>query len=176
MRAADASSEPLASRTSASPGQPVKGRPASAARSFYKTRRPRGRRSVKGRPACERRAVPLEEGPSLARTRTVPRSMTSRLRDDSQRTVAHPSPDDRGGSRTTQTFSRSYMLEQQLKNEDNETIGTLSRAIKGARLRKWEISQECFNLVCRALQIPWHTRQTQPPEQLAAISWCRSHA
>ena len=46
------------------------------------------------------------------------------------------------------------MLEQQLKNEDNETIGTLSRAIKGARLRKWEISQECFNLVCRALQIP----------------------
>ena len=37
------------------------------------------------------------------------------------------------------------MLEQQLKNEDKETIGTLSRAIKGARLRKWEISQECFN-------------------------------
>ena len=27
------------------------------------------------------------------------------------------------------------MLEQQLKNEDNETIGTLSRAIKGARLQ-----------------------------------------
>ena len=98
--------------------------------------------------------MPAEEGPSLARTRTAPRSMMSRLRDDSQRTVAHPSPDDRDGSRTTQTISRSYMLEQQLKNEDNETIGTLSRAIKGARLRKWEISQECFNLVCRALQIP----------------------
>ena len=98
--------------------------------------------------------MPLEEGPSLARTRTVPRLMTSRLRDDSQRTVAHPSPDDRDGSQTTQTISRSHMLEQQLKNEDKETIGTLSRAIKGARLRKWEISQECFNLVCRALQIP----------------------
>ena len=79
--------------------------------------------------------MPLEEGPSLARTRTVPRLMTSRLRDDSQRTVAHPSPDDRDGSRTTQTISRSHMLEQQLKNEDNEAIGTLSRAIKGANER-----------------------------------------
>ena len=96
--------------------------------------------------------MPAEEGPSLARTRTVPRSVMSRLRDDSQRTVAE-------SSRTTKTVSRSYMLEQQLK--DNEargyergTIGILSLAIKGARLRKWEISQECFNLVCRALQIP----------------------
>ena len=65
--------------------------------------------------------MPLEEGPSLARTRTVPRSMTSRLRDDSQRTVAHPSPDDRDGSRTTQTISRSYMLEQQRANKGHST-------------------------------------------------------
>ena len=96
--------------------------------------------------------MPAEEGPSLARTRTVPRSMMSRLRDDSQRTVAESSLEEHG----------SYLLEEQLK--DNEargegerergTIGILSRAIKGARLRKWEISQECFNLVCRALQIP----------------------
>ena len=74
--------------------------------------------------------MPADEGPSLARTRTVPCSMMSRLRDDSQRTAAE--------------------IEQQLK--DNEAcgyekgaMGILSQAIKGARLRRWEISRECFN-------------------------------
>ena len=50
-------------------------------------------------------------------------------------------------------------LEQQLKSNEacgyeRGTIGVLSQAIEGARLRKWEISRECFNLVCGALQIP----------------------
>ena len=50
-------------------------------------------------------------------------------------------------------------LEQQLKSNEacgyeRGTTGVLSQAIEGARLRKWEISQERFNLVCRALQIP----------------------
>ena len=87
--------------------------------------------------------MPADEGPSLARTRTVPCSMMSRLRDDSQRTAAE--------------------IEQQLK--DNEAcgyekgaMGILSQAIKGKRLRRWEISRECFNLVCRALQIPCNDR------------------
>ena len=44
-------------------------------------------------------------------------------------------------------------LEQQLKGNEacgyeRGTIGVLSQAIEGARLRKWEISRECFNLVC----------------------------
>ena len=47
--------------------------------------------------------MPAEEGPSLARTRTVPRSMMSRLRDDSQRTVAESSLEEHG----------SYLLEEQ---------------------------------------------------------------
>ena len=47
-------------------------------------------------------------------------------------------------------------LEQQLKSNEacgykRGTIGVLSQAIEGARLRKWEISRECFNLVCFAL-------------------------
>ena len=59
--------------------------------------------------------MPAEEGPSLARTRTAPRSMMSRLRDDSDERASDES------SRTTKTFARSYMLEQQLK--DNEARG-----------------------------------------------------
>lgn len=67
-------------------------------------------------------------------------------------------------------------LEQQLKGNEacgyeRGTIGVLSQAIEGARLRKWEISRECFNLVCGALQIPcddgcngsFQGKKTPPP-------------
>ena len=102
--------------------------------------------------------MPADEGPSLARTRTVPCSMMSRLRDDSQRTAAESTRAPRLALEQQQELEPKT-LEQQLK--DNEAcgyekgaMGILSQAIKGARLRKWDISRECFNLVCRALQIP----------------------
>ena len=106
--------------------------------------------------------MPADEGPSLARTRTVPCSMMSRLRDDSQRTAAESTRAPRLALEQQQELEPKT-LEQQLK--DNEAcgyekgaMGILSQAIKGARLRKWEISRECFNLVCRALQIPCNDR------------------
>ena len=106
--------------------------------------------------------MPADEGPSLARTRTAPRSMMSRLRDDSQRTAAESTRAPRLALEQQQELEPKT-LEQQLK--DNEAcgyekgaMGILSQAIKGARLRKWEISRECFNLVCRALQIPCNDR------------------
>ena len=84
--------------------------------------------------------------------------MMSRLRDDSQKTAAESTRAPRLALEQQQELEPKT-LEQQLK--DNEAcgyekgaMGTLSQAIKGARLRKWEISRECSNLVCRALQIP----------------------
>ena len=86
----------------------------------------------------------------------------SRLRDDSQRTAAESTRAPRLALEQQQELEPKT-LEQQLK--DNEAcgyekgaMGILSQAIKGARLRKWEISRECFNLVCRALQIPCNGR------------------
>ena len=102
--------------------RPARQRPARAARSFYTTRRPRGRRPLKGWPACERRAVPAEEGPSLARRRTVPCSMMSRWRDESQRAAAEGTRALRLALQQQQELGPET-LEQQLR--DNEECGTI---------------------------------------------------
>ena len=64
--------------------------------------------------------MPAEEGPSLARTRTAPRSMMSRLRDDSQRTAAESTRAPRLALEQQQKLEPKT-LEQQLK--DNEACG-----------------------------------------------------
>ena len=61
--------------------------------------------------------MPADEGPSLARTRTVPCSMMSRLRDDSQRTAAESTRAPRLALEQQQELEPKT-LEQQLK--DNE--------------------------------------------------------
>ena len=71
--------------------------------------------------------------------------MMSRLRGDSQKTVAHPSPDDWDGSRTTQTFSRSYILEQQLK--DNETIRPLAHLARQSKAHGDESGESLENVL-----------------------------
>ena len=64
--------------------------------------------------------MPADEGPSLARTRTVPCSMMSRLRDDSQRTAAESTRAPRLALEQQQELEPKT-LEQQLK--DNEACG-----------------------------------------------------
>ena len=92
---------------------------------------------------------------SLARS--VPRSTMDQLRNDSQRKAESTSAHRVALGQQQELEPES--LEQQLKSNEacgyeRGTIGVLSQAIEGARLRKWEISRECFNLVCGALQIP----------------------
>ena len=92
---------------------------------------------------------------SLARS--VPRSTMDQLRNDSQRKAESTSAHRVALGQQQELEPES--LEQQLKGNEacgyeRGTIGVLSQAIEGARLRKWEISRECFNLVCGALQIP----------------------
>ena len=64
--------------------------------------------------------MPADEGPSLARTRTVPCSMMSRLRDNSQRTAAESTRAPRLALEQQQELEPKT-LEQQLK--DNEACG-----------------------------------------------------
>ena len=59
--------------------------------------------------------MPADEGPSLARTRTVPCSMMSRLRDDSQRTAAESTRAPRLALEQQQELEPKT-LEQQLKD------------------------------------------------------------
>ena len=149
-------------RTAEGPASPSKSRPARQRRSFYQTSRPR--KKVRQRPASprapscarERRAVPASAtADSLARS--VPRSTMDQLRNDSQRKAESTSAHRVALGQQQELEPES--LEQQLKGNEacgyeRGTTGVLSQAIEGARLRKWEISRECFNLVCGALQIP----------------------
>ena len=62
-------------------------------------------------------------------------------------------------------------LEQQLKSNEacgyeRGTTGVLSQAIEGARLRKWEISRECFNSRSHV------TTDAMAPSKEKSLFWC----
>ena len=144
----------------ASPARQKAGQPASADPSIRQAGR--GRRSVKGRPARERRAAPASAELCPRAQLQIRQPAVSPARRWTSFATTHERPKARAPIAWHLGSSKSLIepesREQQLKGNEacgyeRGTIGVLSQAIEGARLRKWEISRECFNLVCGALQI-----------------------